>query len=135
MPNISPNNLQMSPVGQLKTIADAVPLFYEDFSVTPDIVNRWLSTSGGGGSAPAWTAGQMNLVSGTTVNGYSLFQTRRTFYPRTPAYLYMESAVNFGNAALTGAFPANNYILFGQGTVPGTPTIAAPATDGMFWEV
>jgi hypothetical protein len=135
MTYVSPTQTTLDPTGRLRITQDPLTSWYEDFSLTPDIVNRWLSTSGGGGTAPAWTAGQMNLVSGTTANGYSLFQTRRTFFPKSPSQLELLNTVNIGNAAITAGFPANNYALFGFGTVPGTPTIAAPATDGFFWEV
>jgi hypothetical protein len=135
MPYVSPTQSTQDPLGRLRITQDALVQWYEDFSTTPDIVNRWLSTSGGGGTAPAWTAGQMNLVSGVTANGYSLFQTRRTFFPRSPAFLEMLNTVNVGNAAIAAGFPANNYALFGFGTTPGTPTIAAPATNGFFFEM
>lgn len=134
MPNVSPQNVAQGILGQQRILQDGPPLWYDDFSLTPDIVNRWLSTSAGGGVTPAWTVGQMNLVSGTTANGYSLFQTRRTFYPRSPAFLQLLTSCNFGNAAITAGFPVGNYALIGYGTVPGTPTIAAPATDGFFFE-
>lgn len=134
MGNISPNNLSMTPWGQLRISQDALSLFREDFSITPDIVNRWKSVGANGGVAPAWSAGQMNLVGGTTANGYSLFQTLRTFYPTDPAYLFGRFNCNVSNLAQTAFVPNNNYILIGSGTVPATPTIAAPATDGYFWE-
>jgi hypothetical protein len=135
MPYISPAQSTQDTLGRLRITQEPLILWYEDFSVTPDIVTRWLSTNGGGGTAPAWSAGQMNLVSGTTANGFSLFQSRRTFFPKSPSFIELLNVVNFGNAAITAGFPANNYALIGFGTVPGSPTIAAPATDGMFFEM
>lgn len=135
MPYISPTQTTQDPLGRQRITQEPLIQWYEDFSVTPDIVTRWLSTNGGGGTAPAWSAGQMNLVSGTTVNGFSLFQSRRTFFTRSPSFLELLNVVNFGNAAISAGFPANNYALIGFGTVPGSPTIAAPATDGMFFEM
>lgn len=135
MPNVSPTVPLLTPWGGLKVTPDPQQIFYEDFSVTPDIVNRWKSANGGTGSLPAWSAGQMNLVGGTTANSFSLFQTLRTFDPRDPGYLFFKANCNvFNNSNTAQIIPANNYVLIGMGTIPGTPTLAAPATDGCFFE-
>jgi len=135
---------RLSPVGELYIkndqalapvrIQPGVPsqLFIETFeSATLDITNRWNApTTGGTGVAATGVVGQTVLDGGTTLNSFSQLTTQTTFQPTEPGFLYVTERINIEFPVVT---TAHRY--WGLGILPGTPTIAAPVTQGVGFEI
>lgn len=120
------------PTGLIKAGKDPNQLFDDTFfGNVIDTTNRWNSpVSAGGGVAAVQTSGQIALGTGTTANGYSYIQSQNNFQQLAPGWLELFHAVNLEFPVLT-----NGYRFWGFGTVPATPTAAAPLTDAIGFEV
>lgn len=118
--------------GFLTTSDEPRQTFYDPFDAAPDTVNMWTSTTGSSGVAASVTTGVLSMGTGTVANGYSKFTSIPTFKPTIPGWVVYSDAIQVPDAASP---TANALRLWGVGTTPATPTFAAPATDGYFFQL
>lgn len=118
--------------GQLRTAQDPTQLFLDTFDASLDTVNRWAApvASGTGAIAAAWSSGQVLLTGGTASGAYSELHSQAAFIPAEPGFLLIAFHNNVEYPVLT-----TGYRFWGIGQTTGTPTVAAPVTDGVGWEV
>jgi hypothetical protein len=118
--------------GQQRIAHDPVQLFLDTFDYSLDTVNRWATpvAAGTGAIAATWSAGQILLTGGTALNAYSELHTQPVFLSDEPGWDLYTFRINIEFPVLTTA-----YRFWGIGQVTGTPTIAAPLTDAVGWEV
>lgn len=107
-------------------------LFYDPFDASPDTTNLWTPANAGGGVAAAVTAGVLTLGTGTSTAGYSRILSIPTFKPTVPAWVGYSFAISMADLA---APTAQTYRFWGAGTTPGSPTVAAPLTDAIGFEL
>jgi hypothetical protein len=107
-------------------------IFYEGWDAgTFDSTNNWASAvSSGGGTAVSVSTGSASIGTGTTANGYSYIQSAATFAPVSPGWLGLKITLT-----LPATIPINTDAYWGFGTSPGSPTAAAPITDGCGFEI
>lgn len=122
----------MFPNGEGRIQAEAHQLFLDSYDTGLDTTTKWNTpvAAGGGQSATTNTPGDTLLGTGTTANGYSYLTSRPTFRGTAPGWLRHMNAVNIEFPVLTNA-----YRFWGIGTVPVTPTAAAPLTDACGYEI
>jgi len=119
------------PAGFLRVSDEPRQLFYDPFDGAVLDTGNWnAAASAGGGVAAAVATGALTLGTGTTANGYSYLQNTTSFKLPIPGWMGLSHALMF-EAAPT----ANTYRFWGQGTLPVTPTAAAPVTNGIGWEL
>ena len=118
--------------GQMRVTEDPVQLFLDTFDVSLDTVNRWAApvASGTGAIAATWSAGQILLTGGTAANAYSELHSQPSFLPEDPGWTLVTMRINVEFPVLTTA-----YRFWGVGQATGTPTVSAPLTDAVGWEV
>lgn len=113
------------PDSYLKVAHDASPLLAETFDAALDVTDRWTTA----GTAPTSANGTLTLAPGTTALAYSALSSKPTFpllgnmYNQTLHILRLDSGLKTGT-----------YRFAGLGTVVGSPTVAAPITDGVGFE-
>lgn len=133
VPSDGTNLASVFPAGFLRTTDEPRQVFYDPHDSTLDTTNRWNApVSSGGGVGAAVTAGVLSLATGTTGSGYSYLTSQPTFTPTIPGWLGNSWAIALPDLA---APTANTYRFWGIGTVPATPTTAAPVTDGYGFEL
>lgn len=119
------------PAGFVRVTDEPTQLFYDPFDSTIETANRWNTpVSAGGGVAASVTSGNLTLGTGTTANGYSTLATQHSFIPAVPGWLGVSHALK-----LEFPLTANTYRFWGQGSIPVTPTAAAPLTDAFGFEI
>lgn len=118
--------------GEQRVALDASQLFIDTFDASLDTVNRWAApvATGTGAVAATWSAGQILLTGGTALNAYSELHSQPVFDPEEPGWLQVVYRINIEFPVLTTA-----YRFWGIGQTTSTPTIAAPLTDAVGWEV
>lgn len=118
--------------GQLRIAMDSSQLFLDTFDTSLDTTNRWAApvASGTGAVAAAFSAGQIVLTGGTAANAFSEIHSQPVFIPDEPGWTFCTYRNNIEFPVL-----ANSYRFWGLGQTTGTPTFAAPITDGVGWEV
>lgn len=118
--------------GQQRVAMDPTQLFLDTFDTSLDTANRWVTpvASGTGAIAATWSAGQVLLTGGTAANAYSVLTSQPSFAPDEPGWLQVTMRCNVEFPVLTTA-----YRFWGLAITPGTPTVAAPVTEGAGWEV
>lgn len=120
----------VTPWGHARVKSEATQLFIDTFNSSIDTVNKWNISNGGGGVLPAYSTASATLNSGTTANGFSLMSSKLIWQPSEPAFLEWSARVNIEFPVLT-----SGYRFFGLANTPASPTIAAPITDGVGFEV
>lgn len=109
--------------GRVRTSDEPTALFSDSFE-SFDTTNRWTSKVSTGTAAAS--AGALTVSSSTTASAYGGCYTQPTFAPK---------GINFLFGAVVCIFPvavqANSARVVGFGTLPATPTIAVPVTDGV----
>src|SRR5579859_1492999 len=116
---------------RLRVQMDSTQVFYEAWdSGTVETTYNWNAAITGGNGSSTPSAGQEILSSGTTANGYAYLTSKNKFQPVSPGYLQFDHQIQF-----TFALPAHTYAYWGAGTVPATPTSAAPLTDAVAFEL
>lgn len=127
-------DLNTSGPGFLRTSDEPRQLFYDPFDGTSlDIVNRWTGTLGSGATLqPTQTSGQLVIDAGSTAEAWASLASKFSFTPTIPGWLGMSFALNLTDGA---ALVASGYRFWGAAILPNTPTIAAPITDGIGFEV
>jgi hypothetical protein len=108
-------------------------LFLEGFDAPTgiDTANKWLTpVAAGGGVVAVAEQTDTRLATGTTANGYSYIESRSPFPLPIPGWLQ----VGFGNN-LPSPPLVNQYLFWGLGTTPATPTASTPLTDAVGFEL
>lgn len=118
-----------TPWNRLRIDQDPTQVFIDTFDANLD-TNQWTPTNAGGGVIPTYTTASVTLSSGTTANGYSKLATIPNFGAEEPAWLYFATRINIEFPVLT-----TGYRFWGLATTPGSPTIAAPLTDAVGFEI
>jgi hypothetical protein len=115
----------------LRVSFEPIQLFYEAFDAGLETVIKWNpAVAAGGGVAATNTPGSCAVGTGTTANGYSYLQSRPTFQPESPGWIYQAWAQNFEYPVALNAYRA-----FGGFIPAATPTAAIPFTEGYGWEI
>jgi hypothetical protein len=114
-------------VGQLRVRSESTALFTEEFD-SLDTVNRWNLRNSGGVAVAA--TGALTLSGSTTANAWGGIQSRPTFQAIGLNFLEFGGVFLFPNIAI-----ANTKRFFGMGTIPATPTLTTPITDGFGFEL
>jgi hypothetical protein len=118
--------------GQLRVAHDPTQLFIDTFDTSLDTANRWVTpvAAGTGAIAATWSAGQILLTGGTAANAYSELHSQPVFLSDEPGWDVFTFRINIEFPVLTTA-----YRFWGIGQTTGTPTVAAPLTEAVGWEV
>ena len=114
-------------LGQLRVRAESTSLFTEEFD-SLDTVNRW-TTKVSGGSVSAST-GTLIVNGSATANAWGGLQSQPTFQAIGLNFLEFGGVFMFQNTTI-----ANTKRFFGMGTIPTTPTLTTPVTDGFGFEL
>jgi hypothetical protein len=123
----------VTPYNALRATSEAHQLFYDTFDTSLDTTERWIAISGNGGSNPSsggYDSGATSLNPGTTVNGYSLLQSKAQFPLTIPGYLKSHWSIN-----LDYPITLNNYRFWGLGNTLAEPTLTTPLVDAVGFEV
>lgn len=111
--------------GHLRTSDEPASLFSDSFE-SLDTTNRWTTKTATGTATVA--SGNLTIASSTTASAYGGLFTKPAFAP---------TGLNFLVGGILCIFPvvtiANSVRCWGFGTLPTTPTVAAPVTDGVFF--
>jgi hypothetical protein len=102
-------------------------LFTEEFD-SLDTVNRWTTKTSGGSVSAA--AGALTVNGSTTANAWGGLQSQPTFQAIGLNFLEFGGVFMFQNTTI-----ANTKRFFGMGTIPTTPTLTTPITDGFGFEL
>ncbi len=114
-------------IGQLRVRAESTSLFTEEFD-SLDLTNRWTQRSSGGSASAA--QGTLVLSGSATANAWGGIQSQPTFQAIGLNFLEFGGVFMFPNIAI-----ANTKRFFGMGTIPSTPTLTTPITDGFGFEL
>lgn len=119
-----PDTAHIRPMGM-----PPVQLFLDTFDTSIlDITNRWTNTGVGG--TGTGSVGNYTIGSNTTLNQFRYIQSQYAFLPTQPGFLFGYKAINFEFPLL-----ATGYRFWGLATIPASPTIANPVTEGMGFEI
>jgi hypothetical protein len=126
------NKARVFAPGHQRVTMDPVQLFLDSFDLSLDTTAKWVTpvAAGTGAIAAAWSSGQVLLSGGTVLNAYSELHSQPAFAPEEPGFLLVTFRNNIEFPVLTTA-----YRFWGVGQTTGTPTIAAPLTEAVGWEV
>jgi hypothetical protein len=118
--------------GGLRTEGVPIAKFVDTFNSpsTLDTTNNWATPTQSGTGTATYTQGQEILSSGTTNGSYALLTSQAAFQINSPAFLIFRAAINFQVPESTA-----NCKEMGLFIAAGTPTCAAPVTDGILFEV
>jgi hypothetical protein len=121
------------PAGFVRTSDEPRQIFYDPFDTALDTTNMWTTpTVGNSATLASVSSGLLTMATGTTASGWSKLFSLPTFKPPTPAWIGFSFAINLPD----GSAPiANSYRFWGCGTMPTTPTTAAPLTDAVGFEL
>lgn len=114
-------------LGQLRVRAESTALFTEEFD-SLDTVNRWTTKTSGGSVTAA--LGALTVNGSTTANAWGGIQSQPTFQAIGLNFLEFGGVFMFQNISI-----ANTKRFFGMGTIPTTPTLTTPITDGFGFEL
>ena len=127
------NGVSAFPATFLRTTDEPRQVFYDPFDSAIDTTNRWTApTINAPGVIAANSAGVMTMGTGATASGWSKLTTQNSFTLPIPAWM----SFSFAIALNDGAAPNVNAERFwGEGTIPSTPTVGVPITDGVGFEM
>jgi hypothetical protein len=114
-------------LGQTRVRGESTSLFGEEFDAL-DTVTRW-TIKNSGGSVTAAT-GTLTVSGSTTVNAWGGLESQPTFQAIGLNLLEFGGVFVFPNISI-----ANTKRFFGMGTIPATPTLTTPITDGFGFEL
>lgn len=113
------------PDGFLRTQIDPTTLLFDTFE-TLNTVDVWTL---GGTVLPTAANGTLSVSPGTAANASSYATSKATFTPGSNAFLQYANLSQFETTVTTG-----NQRFFGLGVIT-TPTIPAPVTNGVLYEI
>jgi hypothetical protein len=111
--------------GHLRTSDEPASLFSDSFE-SLDTTNRWTTKTSTGTATVA--SGNLTVASSTTASAYGGLFTKAAFAPTGLNFIVGGIVVIIPTVALT-----NSVRCWGFGTLPATPTLAIPVTDGVFF--
>lgn len=111
--------------GHLRTTDEPTALFSDSFE-SLDTTNRWTTKTSTGTASVA--SGNLTCASSTTASAYGGLFTKPTFSAQGLNFMIGGILVIFPTVTL-----ANSARAWGFGTLPATPTLAIPVTDGIFF--
>ncbi len=119
---------RISPWGEQRVQLASSQLLVDTFDSGPiDTTNIWSApTTGGAGTAFAFSTASMTGGSGTTANGFSMIASQAAFQPSAPGFLDFQTNINIEFPVLLNAVR-----FWGLATAPGSPTAALPLTNAM----
>lgn len=118
----------VNPDTTLRVQVESHSLFNDSLDAL-DTTARWTTRTGSGGTA-ATSGGALNLSSSTTASAFGGVFTKASFSPPGVNNLIWGAMIRVPVALI-----ANTYRFWGLGTIPATPTVATPVTDGYGWEL
>src|SRR4051812_19395186 len=107
-------------------VTDEPTALFSDSFESLDTTNRWTTKTSTGTATVS--AGNLTVASSTTASAYGGLYTQPTFAPQGLNFLIGGIVVIVGTVAIT-----NSARCWGFGTLPATPTLAVPVTDGVFF--
>lgn len=117
------NTAAVSIDGALAVNPPANPEFSDYFSTTLDTTTNWTTNNSGGTTATS--AGSLVISGTTTISQYGGLSTKQSWAPSGGSVQLFGVSVSFNTLVVS-----NSVRIFGVYTSPGTPTLAAPITDG-----
>jgi hypothetical protein len=111
--------------GHLRTSDEPTALFSDSFE-SLDTTNRWTTKTSTGTASVA--SGNLTCASSTTASAYGGLFTKPTFAAQGLNFMVGGILVIIPTVVL-----ANSARAWGFGTLPATPTLAVPVTDGIFF--
>lgn len=122
---------QVTGGGLLRVSEENTSIFYDPFDSALDTVNRWNAPSvSGTGASVTQGAGGETWTGGLAASSYAVLTSQPSFVGTVPGYLQVGYANKLEATPVTGA-----HRFWGIGTAPATPTLAAPLTDAVGWEM
>jgi hypothetical protein len=109
--------------GALAVNTPANPEFSDFFSGALDTTTNWTTNNSGGTTATS--AGSLVVSGTTTPSQFAGLSTKQSWAPSGGSAQLFGVSVSFNTLVVT-----NSVRIFGIYTSPGTPTLAAPITDG-----
>ena len=127
------NAVSAFPATFLRTTDEPRQVFYDPFDGALDTTNRWTApTVTSPGVIAANVTGTMTMGTGAGVSGWSKLTSQNTFTLSVPAW----TGYSFAIALNDGNSPnANALRYWGSGSIPATPTVTVPITDGVGFEM
>lgn len=116
-----------SAYGYLRVTDEPTALFSEPFD-SLDTTNRWTAKTSTGTAAV--TSGVLTCASSSTALAYGGIYTQQTFQAKGLNYMLFGCALKMANSTI-----ADTKRFWGFATLPTTPSVAAPVTDGVGFEV
>lgn len=121
------------PAGFIRVTDEPKQIFYDPFDAALDTTNLWTTpTVAAPGVIAAVSAGVMTMGAGATASGWSKLTSQSTFKLSVPAWLGYSFAIAIPDLA---AINANTTRFWGAGSIPATPTVGVPITDGVGFEL
>ena len=123
----------VTPYNALRIAPSASQILFDPFVAAINTADVWNVSSANGGNNPAnggYDNGDVVFDPGTTVNGFSLLQTKDSFPLVAPGYL-----LNAWLIVIDPSVIINNYRFWGLGTTLATPNLTTPIVDGYGFEV
>jgi hypothetical protein len=120
---------------KLLPFGDVVDTFNDPAALDTSV--NWNSATTTGSGLATYSQGQEVLSVGTTP-GTALLTTKKKFPIKSPAYLLWRGAINANNGTVSGVIqpePIGNCKQMGFFVAAGSPTCAAPVTDGILFEI
>lgn len=124
------NVIETSATRRLRVALDGTQLFYDAWDSASILPSNWNTAVLGGTGTSTPTAGNEALATGTTANSFAYITSKYTFPPVAPGYIECDHQIQ-----VTFPLVAHTYAYWGMGTVPGSPTSAAPLTDAVAFEL
>jgi hypothetical protein len=115
------------PDNEFKAAIDPSPLFVDVFDGPLDTTDRWTVA---GLTIPTSALGTLTVSAGTAALAVSSLTSKPTFPLLGVMYNYFHSVLQFDPTLKTG-----NYRFFGLGNAASAPTLSAPVTDGVGFEL
>ncbi len=127
------NSITATPYGREQVELNPHQIFYDPFDASLDTTDRWTTPTVGASAAIAVNSvGSMTMGTGTTTLGWSKLTSQSSFMPTVPGWIGFSFLNLFPDLA---APTANSYRFWGMGTIATTPTVAAPMTDAVGFEI
>ena len=130
---------EVTPWGSVRVSTDPHAQFVDHFSSTLDAVQWNTPVVSGSGAAVVTSAGNLVVTAGTAASSYAVETSIPSFLSMGLGFTYWAAMITIEATAVTGQVK-----FWGVGSVPGTPTTAAPITnavgymqktDGTLWAV
>jgi hypothetical protein len=116
--------------GTLRVSPEAMAVFIDNFNGTTIDTTNWATPVTSGGGTVTQSSGVLTLAVGTTGGAYAALNSNALFYQDGLGFLIHASLMKMEASTVAGT-----YRFWGQGTLPGSPAVGTPISDGIGWEV